>query len=322
MRRDSDESEPRVIAILGSDYHLSHKPPIARSVEPSWYAAMARPLKQIENLMETYPWAINCIAGDIFHKARGNDEELIHFALSNLPYSYAIPGQHDLPHHNWKKIRESAYHLLARTGKIIHIDSRLREIGGRPFRINLYGFGWEKKIPKRTKRMKGRLNVALVHRYVWKNAQTKYTTASETSRLGFIQAEFRDFDAVAFGDNHIGFTDKLKHLGGTSTNVINCGSLLSRTADQKKYKPQVGLLCSDGSIRVHPLDTSEDKWATEKDLVKLVGIPQLEDLIEDYKKLRGESYNFLQMLRRVAVDPKQSQRVQRILLEVVEEFDD
>ena len=37
----------KVIAILSADWHLSHHPPVWRSAEPDWYAAMQRPLEEV-----------------------------------------------------------------------------------------------------------------------------------------------------------------------------------------------------------------------------------------------------------------------------------
>ena len=38
------KKSPQVLAILCSDLHLQMKPPVARSAEPDWFAAMRRPL--------------------------------------------------------------------------------------------------------------------------------------------------------------------------------------------------------------------------------------------------------------------------------------
>src|ERR1017187_8863121 len=94
-RRDEEDEEadrrevPRlrsgnpVIAIEISDIHLSDKAPVARSGEPNWYKAMARPLKEVSKLAAHHRCTIIC-AGDIFH-LWDSSARLINFALQFLP---------------------------------------------------------------------------------------------------------------------------------------------------------------------------------------------------------------------------------------------
>ena len=75
--------ETRVIAILCADVHLSLNPPVWRSNEPDWFAAMKRPLDEIKELQKkNHDCPVFC-AGDIFHKW-DSPAELINWAIDNL----------------------------------------------------------------------------------------------------------------------------------------------------------------------------------------------------------------------------------------------
>src|ERR1700761_1543949 len=102
-------------AILLSDLHLSHKCPIARSDEKSWYDAMERPWKQVKKLAGNCP--IVC-GGDFFNdgwRPHNCPPELINWAIDVLPSSiFSVAGQHDLKHHRVETIKETAFWTLVK----------------------------------------------------------------------------------------------------------------------------------------------------------------------------------------------------------------
>ncbi len=112
-----------VIAILTSDWHLSHKPPIARVEEPDWYAAMERTVTQVVELQNKYDCPL-VIAGDLFDKWNP-PPQLINFALDELGSltmrAVAVPGQHDLPFHSYDHVESSAYWALELGKRIVNV---------------------------------------------------------------------------------------------------------------------------------------------------------------------------------------------------------
>src|SRR3990172_3116798 len=111
MKKKALSQQAQPIAILTADWHLSHKPPIFRSTEPDWYAAMQRPLDEIISLSVIHHCPVLC-AGDIFHKWN-SPPELINFVMSQADCTkLTIAGQHDLPNHNFREIERSAYWTL------------------------------------------------------------------------------------------------------------------------------------------------------------------------------------------------------------------
>jgi hypothetical protein len=57
----------KIVAIVCSDIHLKHKPPLCRWGEDDWYEAMQRPLLQLQHLADKYDAPI-LYAGDIFDR--------------------------------------------------------------------------------------------------------------------------------------------------------------------------------------------------------------------------------------------------------------
>ena len=66
-------------------------------------------------------------------------------------------------------------------------------------------------------------------------------------------SDFKGHDVVVYGDNHKGF---LATQGNTT--MFNCGGLQRRKSDEISYRPQVGLLYENGSIKPELLDCSAD----------------------------------------------------------------
>ncbi len=83
-------------AIFVSDIHLSAKPPALRHLEPNWFEAMARPIREMRRLAEKLDVPVIC-GGDIFD-FWNPPAELISFAIQELPKLYAVPGQHATLH--------------------------------------------------------------------------------------------------------------------------------------------------------------------------------------------------------------------------------
>lgn len=274
-----------VVAIVGSDLHLSHTPPIFRSTEPNWYKAMARPLKEINNLIEKYGCPFIC-PGDIFDTWRV-PAELITFAFRYLPWhTYAVPGQHDLPFHNYADRKRSPYYTLVQAKHVIDVEPGYPITT--PTSVIIHGFPWEHTIVKcPTKAHTFGLNVAAIHSYIW-TRKTKFPGAPVEQRLREYQKKLVGYECAFFGDNHRGFLAKGK---GSDCHILNCGSMMIRNSDQYSYKPSVGLLYADGNIERHFLDTSKDKY------LLLDEIPEIKE-----KNLELESY--ISFMTNLEISPK------------------
>lgn len=289
-----DVRSPYIVAICCSDIHLSHKPPIARSAEPDWYAAMQRPLDEIKALQEEYGRIPVICAGDIFDKYNP-PPRLINFAMEHLPQPFfAVPGQHDLHHHNAEDIDDTAFATLCLAGKISLIPSGTLAWSLPDFPLRLFGFGWGdslRPMPKGYDDDK-RLNVAVVHHYVW-TQNFQHMGSLWEDHIVAIQNKLAGYNLCIFGDNHKGFL-------GTDLNSVNCGTLMRRKIDEIKYKPQVGLIRSDGIVIPHILDCSADKFI-DTDLLQKVALESdssLEAVVQELQRLADDHLNYAETVKR------------------------
>jgi len=307
-----------VRAILVSDIHLQAKPPVARSAEPDWFAAMARPLTEVADLAEQHDCPV-FYAGDIFDRWDARPE-IVNFALAHLPDGYAIPGQHDLPYHDYQEIKRSAYWTLVEAAKLVNLVPAELTQGGASILawpdLIVYGFPWGHQ-PEPIKPIKGTIQLAIVHGFIWQKG-TGYPGASVEAKVGAYRERLQGYTAAAFGDNHKGF---LADAGGVA--VCNCGGLMRRHTDERDYQPGVGLLHADGSITRHYLDTTEDQFIETTEAEEVV--EQVLDMSAFVTGLRelgaDDALDFLLAVERFLQGNEVSDRAQEIILAACGEGD-
>jgi len=297
------------IAVLCSDLHLCHTAPASRSVEPDWYAAMQRPVEQIRAIATELDVPVIC-GGDVFDKWHCPNE-LVNWALHYLPNMYSVPGQHDLPHHNMKEIRRSAYWTLVEAGKIMNLNGVARKIGDSIFTL---GCGWETEIPKDHDRMADRVNLITLHRYVWK-AGYGFPGAPVEARAGILGKSLEGYDVALFGDNHKGFSVRTK----TGCLIWNNGAMMNRHSDEQQSQPRVGLLQEDGTVEERLLDVSDDLWVDMGEDVPVDDNVEMTELLDKLKKLGPDSLNFRKTVREYLQGNDEPPAVQKMLLESIGE---
>ncbi len=276
----------KVIAVVGADIHLSHRPPIARSAEPSWYDAMRRPLTEIRDLMDKYKCPF-VVAGDIFHKW-DSPAELINFAIGNLPEDYAVPGNHDLPNHVFEDAHKSAYWTLIQAGIVSPISGNLElDIG-----LALHGFPCGFRLSKLYTMADPKLmHVAVVHAYCWGPKGSCYAGADPIDYADTISKKYlHGYTAAVYGDNHVPFQSK---------KVFNCGGLMRRRFDEIEHRPRVGLLHSKDSvvtITSHELDCSKDVFA-DREVAYAMEELDMEELLNEINNSADSGVDFVQQLK-------------------------
>lgn len=297
-----------VLAICVADIHLSHNPPAGRQAELSWYNAMDRYLWQLRELKLKHKCPILC-AGDLFNTWK-EPAELINFALDNLPEMLTIPGQHDLPFHVYKDVHKSPYWTLVASGRTKHMEE-----GGVYYTpgLRIMGFPWESKPRTWTHDKDGRLKVAVIHGYVWKKGEGEHPAAKIEDHVNSRMKQFKGFDILIFGDNHMQFVYDKKPF------VFNCGCLIPRRQDERFQVPRVGLIKKNGTVEGHYLDNSEDKWSeTTSEEAAAVAPDKYQKFIEDVKGLREKGVDFKARLRHAAQQPDIPAGVKQFVLECME----
>jgi DNA repair exonuclease SbcCD nuclease subunit len=267
-----------VVAILCSDLHFSDNPPISRSVEPDWFEVMGRYIDQLKVHQKRYDCPI-IVAGDVFDRWKCSPH-LINFLIKRLPRNciYAVPGQHDLPNHDYQRIQESAYWTLVEADIITNLECQ------NPVKRNgiwMHGIPWDFHIqgPTYVEQPNG-LHLAVIHSYVWIKGKS-YPDAPEKQRLKRYFKALEGYDAAVFGDNHMGFV-----YGEKKPYIMNCGSFIRRKIDEIDYKPMIGLL--EGSGRITPINliTDEDKFIDTRELERTTS--QILDGIEFLKEMTSK----------------------------------
>jgi len=307
----------KVIGILTADWHLSHKAPVWRSNEPDWYAAMKRPLLEIEELSKKHRDCPVFATGDIFDKWN-SPAELINFAIKNIPREViAIPGQHDLPNHNIKELSRSAFASLTLSKAIKYV----RDTYSNKHKVHTTTFPYGYPIEKLDKCYLDFVNIALVHDYVWISKHS-YPNAPEEKRVplrpkkkNMVDNKYYGYDVIVYGDNHKGFKT---YVGDTT--IFNCGTLMRRKSDEEDYKPQVGLLYDDGSVEAYYLDVSEDKHLTAEAAKQMEEIEELDitELATELKKLGSSALDFADAIKHQCRKSKIEKPVRDVLNKAME----
>lgn len=275
------------IAVFCSDVHFSHRCPIARTAEDSWYDAMARAWYDVVSIAERYGNLPIVIAGDVFDKPM-QPPELVNFVIeifSTAPNEiYSIPGQHDLPYHDRNQIYRSAYWTLFLAGRMHHLATPTRIPEG----LVLHPFPWGVDITPPVKGDDGLLHVAVVHAYCWQEGCT-YPGADVEGHADAFRGKLKGYDFAVFGDNHKGF------LNGR---LLNCGTLMRRKQDERMYVPQVGVLYSDGKIITIGLNVGGDKFIdpVDESLKLQNSSDSLDDFLSVLATLQEDELNFREML--------------------------
>jgi DNA repair exonuclease SbcCD nuclease subunit len=295
----------QVIAIVCSDIHLSQRAPLARLAEPDWYAAMRRPLQQLEAIMEQHQAPL-FIAGDVFDRWDA-PPELINFALEHLPDCHALVGQHDLPAHNYKDLHRSAYQSLVLAGKISNMKpGSCSNFEGSDAVWYAFPFGCE--LHTRPVPLGGPPHVAFCHKYCWRGKPREFDTADTI--LSSLKQDLLGFDVAFFGDNHRGFSE---FSSDRRPLVMNCGTLMRRKFDERDYTPQVGLLTAGGFIRPQFLDCSQDRFSDPPDLPRGLTV-NMDDFLTELRELSDRVMDFRRAVQHACEARGVTKAVAEILL--------
>ena len=271
-------------------------------------------IREIKRIMVKHKCSTVICAGDIFHKWN-SPPELVNFAIEKLPKMYAIPGNHDLPEHNYADIHKSSYWTLVMAGVVRHLPM------GEPVRIhrntNITGFPEGLCSVKATHLQESHIkliHIAIVHDYCWMKGHSfpgcpkeKHVSeqAHELKELGFT--------AGVFGDNHRGFLYK----GSRNPDVLNVGGFIRRNSDEKDRILQIGLLYDDGTIGVEIVQ-SEDEWEEEIMSLPVESRVEVQVLMEALSGLKSQTFDFGDAVRECIKKHNLPSPVRRILLRSIE----
>jgi hypothetical protein len=202
-------------------------------------------------------------------------------------------------------IRRSAYWTLAEAGMIKHLSPCF------PYTTHctiFHPFPWGTEVHPPEEKINGILDIAVVHAYIWNRPVDSYHGAPDEAQVSRWVKRLAGYDAAVFGDNHKGFE-------AIQGQVFNCGTLMRRKADEISYRPSVGLLYADGSIKRHYLDTS-------KDVIEAVREPEkpeinMKSFIAELRNYGSDDIDFAEALNRWFKSNTITPRAKAIILEAL-----
>lgn len=313
----SDITGSTPLAILCSDLHLRHDKPSARA-EGDWYEVQRKQLEALRNIQKANLDVPIICAGDIFNKWNP-PAELISFCLDHMPTMYCIPGQHDLPYHDYDQRYKGAYGALVRAGKIVDLPAEEWSLVGQDSHCRRSFWVWANPwgkytLPQYNAPGSGdRVKLQVLHAYRWSAPDTKHPKATEESRIG---ARSPFIDARIIGDNHIPWRN---------SHTMNHGGFIAQNADQKDFYPGAGILRYATTIThafYHEFGGDEPKerqWldaGIELPKEKIAG-----EVIEQLNQLQGSGDSFADRLKQViqtTVKQEVKKELENILQKVME----
>lgn len=309
-----------VIALATSDWHLDTHRPSARA-EANWLDVLYGYMQQLKDLQQMYSAPI-LVPGDLFNRW-DPPPHIINWALAYLPDNiYAVPGNHDLPGHSYKEVDKSAYWSLVEAKKIVTVTpgpfGKIIDCFGGTLEVHAYTCGFEVQPQKPKKDLS--LRIAMIHDYIW-TKDTGHEKAPPEKRYGKWAEKLVGYDIAIFGDNHRGWLIQ----SDTQCSVLNCGCLVRRRADEKNYRPAVGLIHANGQITRHYLDTSKDKFVDEAEKVEQIESAlkiNLADFVSELARARAKGVDWKKTVILWCKKNDIDQATKDIIISCVEDIDD
>ena len=259
------------------------------------------------------------IAGDIFDKWKVSPDtvnraiEMFHGFDENV---YAVPGQHDLRHHNYADLKETSYWTLVKAKVITDMKAlHAHPIYDSGKSLIFHPFWWRKEVTPRKTNLPEDFHIAVVHKYIWA-ANCGYQGAPEEAHLTSYRKALKGYHLAVFGDNHKGFYSTIRY-GQSRTWVVNCGGFMHRKSDEKDYEPAHAVMYEDGTVEMVS-SGFEAQWV--EDVVKEVkkGQRDVESLLEVLTNLGEQSLDFREAMNRYMEQEGIGQGVRKIVLEAME----
>lgn len=278
---------------------------------------MKRQLEQLSQLLMQYKVPL-IIPGDIFDTWY-SPAELINFALKYLPPCYAVPGNHDLPEHQFRQLRRSAFYTLVEAGVItlLYPDRPVEVDGGDKVLLQLHGF--PHGFPPYANPSPHQLcaDIAVIHHYCWKDPSSSYEGAEEHYHTSQWYDTLQGYDFALVGDNHTPFNDQVGEC-----QLINVGSFFRRRSKEISHTPSIVLGYSDNTFSRSFLDVSQDIFLEEISLTSPRGgreSPSFSDpLVNDLSSLGEQTLDFQEEIIRHCDRQSVTQPVRKRLLKAME----
>lgn len=211
--------------VCAADIHLrSDKPSCRKESEEEWInVQMNKLLFMISYAQEND--ALVILAGDVCHRATGWPSWFFVRVMETLSDTgielVAIPGQHDMPYHQFENIRKSNLGVLYESCFIQNVSKKW---------FNIAYFPWGEDIEERSM-----ANIAVAH-IMTIEGEDKELFPGQLQKGGAFTAkkllqDFPNYELIITGDNHKSFT--IEYEGRT---LVNPGSM-TRQRTNETHEP-------------------------------------------------------------------------------------
>jgi len=230
--RNSIIIDPNPDLIFSADWHSRSTIPSCRI--DNYLKAQERKYIFIAALSEKYSCPI-LIAGDVGNKPEWKNWLLSYWiiftSLTNQKI-YVVPGQHDLPDHELERWKHSGLGVLSSSDVLRVMIYKVEVIKKAERYISISPCPFGERIPR-----KGQIwdrNILVMHKMVIKD---KPLWPEQVARTGkYFLKKYPMYDVILSGDNHNPFVTKYE-----GRILVNPGSLMRMTVDQKNHRPRVYL---------------------------------------------------------------------------------
>jgi len=267
-------------AVISADWHLRADRPRCR-LDEDWEASQERIVIAIVAIAKKYNVPL-VVVGDLFDSPTV-PHRIVSMLLKHADDVdegvYILPGQHDLPYHQWKNVDSSAFgNLWALTGSPWQHATGIRDVGALGGR-ELWG-----DPPLTTPD-----EIIFLHTLVFPSAKDLPPNV-EARTAGELLAEYPKAKWIFTGDYHRAF-----HYEKNGRHVVNPGCISRQAADFKDYHPQVWAVDTDaGSVEAVELpDTSADVVTDEYLRREEEREERITAFVETVKKSEGLTLDFL-----------------------------
>ena len=296
------QSTDDALAVLVSDMHLCEAKPAAIKND-NWLIIQGLYLSVINQICRFFDIPL-VIAGDVFDKWNASPK-VISLAMDHLPSEcYAVPGQHDLPYHNYDMMDMSAYGVLCKAHRITNLEP------GAELLVNfgtITGFPWGYEIEECDLALDDGLNINLcvAHQFFYSRQDQAYPGAS--GKYSKKKLQDLDYQVYHFGDNHTPV-----HVVETDFQAYNPGGLMIRKVNEAGRAPRIGLLMNGGCVRDLQLHIQGLEVADPEREIKSMK-KEIRELQEFVQKARDLGQDLMSLLR----DEDMTDTVRKIIVEAL-----
>jgi len=300
-----------ISAILCSDPHLRDTIPDCR--KGTYFFEEIKKLAFIQELQKIYDCPVIC-AGDVFDYWKTSPFLMV-YALRALPDKFfAIPGQHDMPNHNYDMLDRSGFGLLKEAGRLTEIDE---EGFGWRKSFRMEGWRYGKELPPRSRRgfqpMEERPRIAVCHSLTWESSEPFPGAVGNNAQA--MLSRFPRCSLVLTGDNHKQFVYKAP----SGQILVNPGSMMRMKSDQRNHRPAIYLWDAEANnIERMELPCNEDSMLLEIRERNKEQEAEVFSFVEGLQNSRDISLNFVDNLKQYVNKNQIGEDLQQKIWEVVE----